>query len=57
MKVKEKCPGCDGKILIPEDVIINQVVTCPDCGESYEVAKINPIKLREAETEGEDWGE
>lgn len=54
-----KCLECDGEIPISEDVIEGEIVTCPDCGVSFEVHKIakDSFELRPAQVEGEDWGE
>lgn len=54
-----KCLECEGEIPIPGDVIEGEIVTCPDCGVSFEVHKIsgNSFDLKPAQVEGEDWGE
>ncbi len=54
-----KCLECEGEIPIPEDVIEGEIVTCPDCGVSFEVHKISKdsFELKPAQVEGEDWGE
>ncbi|MGC9132655.1 MAG: hypothetical protein ACP5HJ_03440 [Candidatus Micrarchaeia archaeon] len=59
-----ECPVCEGKIRIKEDVIVGEIVNCPDCGSNFEVDKINrdeegkiKISLKQIETQGEDWGE
>ncbi|MFQ6134293.1 MAG: alpha-aminoadipate/glutamate carrier protein LysW/ArgW [Nitrososphaerales archaeon] len=54
-----KCPECEGDIAIPEDAIEGEIVTCPDCGVSFEVHKKSDgsFELRPAQIEGEDWGE
>jgi alpha-aminoadipate carrier protein LysW len=36
----------------------NEIVTCPDCGASYELIKSNNgFAIRPAQSVGEDWGE
>ena len=35
-----KCEECDAEIKIPEDSIEGEIVSCPDCGSSYELVKI-----------------
>jgi alpha-aminoadipate carrier protein LysW len=32
-----KCEECDAEIKIPEDSIEGEIVSCPDCGSSYEL--------------------
>jgi len=57
--MKIKCPECDGDVEIPEDVVLGEIVGCPDCGLELEVCKIESgnAEVRPAEVEGEDWGE
>lgn len=57
--MKTICPECGGTIVLPDDVIIGEIVSCPDCGVDYEVAQIDNdgIQLKIAEDIGEDWGE
>lgn len=53
------CAECDATLNVPPDVIRGEIVSCPDCGSSYEVVGLTggSIQLRPAEVEGEDWGE
>ncbi len=57
--VATKCTECDGDINVPDDAVSGEIVTCPDCGEDYEVKKIKDraVILEKAETVAEDWGE
>jgi alpha-aminoadipate carrier protein LysW len=53
-----KCTECDAEIKIPNDAMENEIVTCPDCGASYELIKSNNgFAIRPAQSVGEDWGE
>jgi len=54
-----KCPECDGDIDVPDDVVLGEILPCPDCGLEFEVHKVNEehVELKVAEVEGEDWGE
>jgi alpha-aminoadipate carrier protein LysW len=53
-----KCPECDADIKIPNDAIEGEIVTCPDCGASYELTKTNEVfNIKPAQVVGEDWGE
>ncbi len=55
---KVKCPDCDGDIKIPDDAVKGEIITCPDCGANYEIEEINgEVKITQAESVGEDWGE
>lgn len=57
--MKTKCRDCDGSIEVPDDAMVGELVTCPDCGVDYEVEAIGAghVSLKVAETVGEDWGE
>ena len=33
------CPECDANIGIPDDAVEGEIVTCPDCGASFELSK------------------
>jgi len=53
-----KCPECDATITPPKDVIEGEIITCPDCGASFELAKgSSGFELKPAQTVGEDWGQ
>ncbi len=57
-RVKARCLECDRDLSIPDDAVDGEIVTCPDCGATYEVARTsNGIELKQAESIGEDWGE
>jgi len=54
------CPECDGSLAVPPDAIQGEIVSCKDCGASYELVRSsNPqlFTIRAAEIEEEDWGE
>ncbi len=57
--MKAKCEECEGQINVPKDVVVGEIVTCPDCGLDYEVVEVSGdnVMLKAAETSGEDWGE
>lgn len=53
-----ECPECSGEIRVSDDAIDGELVTCPDCGGSFEVYRDKGnLALRPAEVVGEDWGE
>ncbi len=54
-----KCPECDAKLNILDDVVIGEILSCPDCGLELEVKQLegDQVELQELEIEGEDWGE
>lgn len=52
------CPECDAKISIPTDAVQGEIVTCPECGASFELVKSSAgFDLKPAQTVGEDWGQ
>ncbi len=54
------CEECDAPLTIPDDAINGEIVSCKDCGASYEVAKDGKtglVTLKPAEKAQEDWGE
>ena len=52
------CPECDAIMTIPDDEVEGEIVTCPDCGASYELMKTSEgFELKPAQTVGEDWGQ
>ena len=54
------CSECDATLTIPADAIQGEIVTCKECGASYELTR-DPasglFSIRAAESEEEDWGE
>ena len=54
-----KCPECDAEIKVPSDSIEGEIVTCPDCGASYELVKSSDggLGIKPAQVVGEDWGQ
>jgi len=57
--MKTKCKECEGDISIADDVVIGEIISCPDCGTDFEVFEVKEktVSLKQAETVGEDWGE
>jgi alpha-aminoadipate carrier protein LysW len=57
--MKVECSECGGEIVILEDALPGEIVSCPDCGVEFEVVSIKggKVELRLAEEVGEDWGE
>ena len=52
------CPECDANITIPDDAVEGEIVTCAECGASFELVKdANGFGLKPAQTVGEDWGQ
>jgi len=52
------CPECDAVITIPGDAVDGEIVTCAECGASFELTKASDgFELKPAQTVGEDWGQ
>ncbi len=52
------CPECDFNIMVPKNSLEGEIVTCHDCGSSFELMKISGgFELKPAQTVGEDWGQ
>jgi alpha-aminoadipate/glutamate carrier protein LysW len=53
-----KCPECDAEIKTPSDSMEGEIITCPDCGASYELLRSGDnFDIKPAQDVGEDWGE
>lgn len=54
-----ECEMCGGNINLPEDAIVGELVTCPDCGLDFELYAnaSGTFMLKSAEEVKEDWGE
>jgi alpha-aminoadipate/glutamate carrier protein LysW len=53
-----KCRECDAEIKIPMDSIEGGILTCLDCGTSYELVRDGDnTTIKPAQIVGEDWGE
>lgn len=51
------CPECEADIALPDNVMQNELIACPDCGADLEVISLNPITIVLAPEVEEDWGE
>lgn len=51
------CVECDGEIEVANNVLVGEIVECPDCGVELEVTSISPLSLELAPEVDEDWGE
>lgn len=52
------CDECDADISVPGDALEGEIVTCSECGASFELVKVqDSFNLKPAQTVGEDWGQ
>jgi alpha-aminoadipate carrier protein LysW len=52
-----QCPECEADVQLAADVERGEIVPCADCGAELEVVQRDPLELRLAPEEEEDWGE
>jgi len=50
------CPECEAALEL-ENVLVGEIVVCPDCGVDLEVISLEPLQVELAPMEEEDWGE
>ena len=55
--MEAECPICSATVNVPNDAVSGELISCVDCASELEVVNINPVSLREAPQEEEDWGE
>lgn len=51
------CPICEAEVAIPANAMLNELLSCPDCGTELEIVSLQPLLLEEAPQVEEDWGE
>ncbi|MFW6117175.1 MAG: sulfonate ABC transporter [Thermoproteota archaeon] len=56
---KVKCVVCDAELDVPDNVVVGEILSCPQCGAELEVKQVGAdgVELQELMIEGEDWGE
>lgn len=52
-----ECPVCGGEVGVPIDVMLGEILICPDCGTELEVTNLKNFTVDEAPMELEDFGE
>ena len=57
--MKKECQDCGADINVPDDALVGEIVTCPDCGGEFEISSKtqHTVDLKLAESVGEDWGQ
>lgn len=51
------CPECVADVALEDDVVMGEIIVCPDCGVDLEVTSLEPAAVDLAPMEEEDWGE
>jgi alpha-aminoadipate carrier protein LysW len=51
------CPECEASVKLTPNVEKGEILQCAECGAELEVFGTDPVELRLAPEEEEDWGE
>ncbi len=53
------CMDCGRGIEVPKEVLVGEIIDCPDCGLEYVVVETDDgqLLIKELALKGEDWGE
>ena len=52
-----ECPECAANLTLAEGTMLNELISCKDCGTELEVIGLNPPAVDYAPEVEEDWGE
>lgn len=52
-----ECVECGAPLVLENDVMQGEILTCSDCGVELEVVSLDPLAVDLAPMEMEDWGE
>jgi alpha-aminoadipate carrier protein LysW len=52
-----ECPECAADVPLMDDVMQNEIITCPECGIELEIISLDPLEVDLAPQVEEDWGE
>lgn len=52
-----ECIECAGTVTLGDDLLLGEIVECPDCGVELEVVELDPLSVELAPEIEEDWGE
>ena len=51
------CPECETQIAVPDQILVSELIECPECRSDLEVVTANPPVMAMAPEPEEDWGE
>lgn len=51
------CVECDAAVETGSDLIVGEILECPECGVELEVIQVSPLRIELAPEIEEDWGE
>lgn len=46
---KGRCPVCNSDIIIDDETVISDMVTCANCQTDLEITALHPVTLKEIE--------
>jgi threonine dehydrogenase-like Zn-dependent dehydrogenase len=49
---KGRCPVCNSDIIIDDEAVVSDMVTCTICETDLEIITLHPINLKKIEQEG-----
>ncbi len=52
-----ECIECGAALSLPQELLPNEILPCPECGAELEVVALEPLRLALAPEVEEDWGE
>lgn len=52
-----ECPECAANVPLSGNVLVGEILDCPDCGCELEVRGTSPVRVELAPQVEEDWGE
>lgn len=51
------CMECGAEFQVESDLLLGEIIECPDCGIELEVIQVSPVRVELAPEIEEDWGE
>ena len=51
------CPICDGAVPVEDGLMLNEILSCPECGAELEVVGLSPLELDVAPPSDDEWEE
>ena len=51
------CIECGAPVPLPDDLMRNEILPCPECGIELEAVSLDPLQFALAPEVEEDWGE
>lgn len=59
MSLEGTCPVCEAEVNLSEDILVSEILSCPDCHSILVVEAIedHQVSLKEAPAIEEDWGQ